>query len=84
VRLRQVVEGMLEGARERTRSGAAIVVRARTSPEGVWIGVEDDNRTPPAIGPEMSLAARLAELLGTELVAEGSGYHVVLPSHGDA
>jgi hypothetical protein len=84
VRLRQVVEGMLEGARERTRSGAAIVVRARTSPEGVWIGVEDDNRAPPTIGPEMSLAARLAELLGTELVAEGSGYHVVLPADGDA
>jgi len=84
VRLRQVVEGMLEGARERTRAGAAIVVRARASLGGVWIGVEDDNRTPATIGPEMSLAARLAELLGTELVAEGSGYHLVLPSNGDA
>jgi hypothetical protein len=84
VRLRQVVEGMLEGARERTRAGAAIVVRARTSLDGVWIGVEDDNRTPATIGPEMSLAARLAELLGTELVAEGSGFHLVLPPDGDA
>jgi hypothetical protein len=84
VRLRQVVEGMLEGAHERTRAGAAIVVRARASLEGVWIGVEDDNRSPATIGPEMSLAARLAELLGTELVAEGSGFHLVLPSDGDA
>jgi hypothetical protein len=84
VRLRQVVEGMLEGAHERTRAGAAIVVRARTTERGVRISVEDDNRSPATIGPEMSLAARLAELLGTELVAEGSGFHLVLPSDGDA
>ena len=78
-RFRQVVEGMLEAARERTRAGAAIVVRARRTPSGVWVGVEDDNRTPATIGPELKLAARLAELLGSELVADGSGFHVVLP-----
>ena len=84
VRLRQIVEGMLEGARERTRTGAAIVVRARTTERGIRISVEDDNRTPATIGPETSLSARLAELLGTELVAEGSGFHVVLPADGGA
>jgi K+-sensing histidine kinase KdpD len=82
VRLRQVVEGMLEGARERTRAGAAIVVRARATGDGIRISVEDDSRVPASIGPEMSLAARLAELLGTELVAEGPGFHVVLPADG--
>jgi hypothetical protein len=32
----------------------------------------------------MSLAARLAELLGTELVAEGYGFRVDLPADGGA
>jgi hypothetical protein len=84
VRLRQVVEGMLEGARDRTRTGAAIVVRARAVEGGVRISVEDDNRTPATLGPEVSLAARVAELLGTELVAEGSGFQVMLPGDGGA
>ena len=84
VRFRQVVEGMLEGARERTRAGAAIVVRARATADGIRISVEDDSRVPASIGPEMSLAARLAELLGTELVAEGPGFHVMLPANGGA
>ena len=84
VRLRQVVEGMLEGARERTRAGAAIVVRARAVEGAIVISVEDDNRAPATIGPEMSLASRLAEVLGTELVAEGPGFHLVLPAEGGA
>ena len=79
VRLRQIVEGMLEAARERTRAGAAIVVRAKSSDRGVMISVEDDNKTPAVVGPEMSLAARLAELHGAELVAEGSSFRLVLP-----
>lgn len=78
-RIRQIVEGMLEAARERTRAGAAIVVRARTTERGIWISVEDDNKTPATVGPEMSLAARLAELHGTEIVAEGSSFRIVLP-----
>ncbi len=78
-RLRQIVEGMLEATRERTRTGAAIVVRARTTDRGVMVSVEDENRSPAEIGPELSLAARLAELHGTELLAEGSSYRVFLP-----
>jgi hypothetical protein len=80
VRLRQIVEGMLEAARERTRAGAAIVVRARATEAGVRISVEDDSKIPATVGPEMSLAARLAELHGTELVADGSTFWVVLPA----
>ena len=80
VRLRQIVEGMLGAARERTRPGAAIVVRAREVDRGVMISVEDDNRTPTTIGPELDLAARLAELHGTELVATGSSFRVVFPA----
>jgi len=79
-RLRQVVEGMLEAAHDRTRPGAAIVVRARRIETGVRISVEDDNRTPAVIGPDMSLTVRIAELMGTEIVADGSTYSVVLPS----
>lgn len=79
-RLRQIVEGMLDASRERTRAGAAIVVRARSIEGGILISVEDDNKTPAVVGPEMSLAARLADLHGTELVAEGSSYRLVLPA----
>jgi hypothetical protein len=82
VRLRQVVEGMLEAAKERTRAGAAIVVRARAIEGGLLISVEDDNKMPASIGPEMSLASRLAELIGAELVAEGSSFRLVLEGGG--
>jgi signal transduction histidine kinase len=79
VRARQIVEGMLDAARERTRSGAAIVVRVRETDAGVRVSVEDDNRVPTAISPEMSLAVRLAELHGTEITVEGSSFRVVFP-----
>jgi signal transduction histidine kinase len=79
VRVRQIVEGMLDAARERTRTGAAIVVRLRDTDAGARITVEDDNRTPARIGSEMSLAVRLAELHGTEIVADGSTFRVVFP-----
>jgi signal transduction histidine kinase len=78
-RARQIVEGMLSGARERTRAGAAILVRVRDTGAGVRVSVEDDNRLPAAIGSEMSLAVRLAELHGTEITVEGSAYRVVFP-----
>jgi hypothetical protein len=83
-RVRQIVEGMLEAAKERTRSGAAIVVRVRDADAGAWISVEDDNRTPAAVGPEISLASRLAKLHGTEVVADGSSLRVVFPRDDDA
>ena len=79
LRARQIVEGMLAAARERTRAGAAVVVRVRDTDEGARVSVEDDNRVPAAIGSEMSLAVRLAELHGTEITVEGSAYRVVFP-----
>ena len=78
-RARQIVEGMLDAARERTRSGAAIVVRVRDTEAGGRVSVEDDNRIPATIGPEMSLAVRLAELHGAEITVDGSSYRVVFP-----
>jgi hypothetical protein len=83
VRFRQIVEGMLEAAKERTRAGAAIVIRARATDKGTLVSVEDDNKIPAAVGPELSLAARLAELHGTELTAEGSSLRVLLPPEGE-
>jgi DNA repair exonuclease SbcCD ATPase subunit len=79
VRVRQIVEGMLDAARDRTRSGAAIVVRLRDTDAGARITVEDDNRTPARIGPEMSLAVKLAELHGVEIAVEGPTFRVVFP-----
>jgi hypothetical protein len=78
-RARQIVEGMIDAARERTRSGAAIVVRVRETDAGARVSVEDDNRIPAAIGAEMSLAVRLAELHGSEITVDGSSYQVVFP-----
>jgi K+-sensing histidine kinase KdpD len=79
VRARQIVEGMLAGARERTRAGAAILVRVRQTEGGVRVSVEDDNRLAAEIGSEMVLAVRLAELHGTEITVEGSSFRVVFP-----
>ena len=78
-RARQIVESMLDAARERTRAGAAIVVRVRDTDAGARVSVEDDNRIPASIGPELSLAVRLAELHGTEVTVDGSSFRVVFP-----
>ena len=79
VRARQVVEGMLDAARDRTRAGAAIVVRVRDTDAGVRVSVEDDNRISAAITTEMSLAVRLAEPQGTEITVDGATFSVVFP-----
>ena len=79
VRARQIVEGMLDAARDRTRAGAAIVVRVRDLGDRARVSVEDDHRTAAAITPEMSLAVRLAELHGTEITVEGPSFRVVFP-----
>ena len=76
-RARQIVEGMLDAAKERTRSGGAIVVRLREVDTGGLVTVEDDSRIPATIGPELVLAVRLAEVMGTELAVDGSIYRVV-------
>jgi signal transduction histidine kinase len=79
VRARQIVEGMLDAAGDRTRSSASIVVRVHDTDAGVRVTVEDDNRSPTTIGPELSLAVRLAGLHGTEITVEGSAFRVVFP-----
>jgi len=78
-RARQVVEGMLDAAKERTRSGSAIVVRLREIDGGGLVTVQDDSRIPATIGPELVLAVRLAELMGSELTVDGSIFRVVFP-----
>lgn len=78
-RARQIVDGMLEAARERTRTSAAIVVHVRDTAAGARVSVQDDNSVPAAIGPELALAVRLAELHGTELTVDGSSFRVVFP-----
>jgi signal transduction histidine kinase len=79
VRVRQIVEGMLDAAGDRTRSSASIVVRVHDTDAGVRVTVEDDNRSPTTLGSELSLAARLAELHGTEVTVDGSAFRVVFP-----
>jgi hypothetical protein len=79
VRVRQIVEGMLDAAGERTRSSASIVVRVHDTDAGVRVTVEDDNRSPTTLGSELSLAVRLAELHGTEITVDGSAFRVVFP-----
>jgi hypothetical protein len=79
VRVRQIVEGMLDAAGERTRSSASIVVRVHDTDAGVRVTVEDDNRSPTTLGPELSLAVRLAQLHGTEITVDGSAFRVVFP-----
>ena len=83
-RARQIVDGMLDAARERTRTGSAIVVRVRDADAGARVIVEDDNRNAAAIGPELSLAARLAELHGSELTVDGSSVSVVFAKDAGA
>ena len=68
---------MLDAAGERTRSSASIVVRVHDTDAGVRVTVEDDNRSPTTLGPELSLAARFAELHGTEITVDGSAFRVV-------
>jgi hypothetical protein len=70
---------MLDAAGERTRSSASIVVRVHDTDAGVRVSVEDDNRSPTTLGPELSLGVRLAELHGTEITVDGSAFRVVFP-----
>jgi signal transduction histidine kinase len=79
VRARQIVEAMLDAARDRTRAGAMILVRLREVEAGARVAVEDDNKKPAAITSEMSFAVRLAELQGTEVTVDGPSFVVVFP-----
>jgi signal transduction histidine kinase len=79
VRARQIVEAMLDAARDRTRAGAMILVRLREVETGARVAVEDDNKKAAAITSEMSFAVRLAELQGTEITVHGPSFVVVFP-----
>ena len=79
VRARQIVEAMLDAARDRTRAGAMILVRLREVETGARVAVEDDNKKAAAITSEMSFAVRLAELQGTEITVAGPSFVVVFP-----
>lgn len=79
VRARQIVEAMLDAARDRTRAGAMILVRLREVETGARVAVEDDNKKAAAITSEMSFAVRLAELQGTEITVDGPSFMVVFP-----
>jgi signal transduction histidine kinase len=79
VRARQIVEAMLDAARDRTRAGAMILVRLREVEAGARVAVEDDNKKAAAITSEMSFAVRLAELQGTEITVAGPSFVVVFP-----
>ncbi|HJQ72307.1 MAG TPA: hypothetical protein VJ887_02730 [Actinomycetota bacterium] len=79
VRARQIVEAMLDAARDRTRAGAMILVRLREVETGARVAVEDDNRKAARITSEMSFAVRLAELQGTEVTVDGPSFVVVFP-----
>jgi hypothetical protein len=56
-----------------------IMVRVRELETGARVSVEDDNRNAAVITSEMSFAARLAELQGTEVKVDGSSFVVVFP-----
>jgi signal transduction histidine kinase len=79
VRARQIVEAMLDAARDRTRAGAMILVRLTGVEAGARVAVEDDNKKAAAITSEMSFAVRLAELQGTEITVDGPSFVVVFP-----
>ncbi|MET1012136.1 MAG: hypothetical protein ABWY83_07125 [Actinomycetota bacterium] len=79
IRARQIVEAMLDAARDRTRAGAMILVRLREVETGARVAVEDDNRKAARITAEMSFAVRLAELQGTEITVAGPSFVVVFP-----
>lgn len=79
VRARQIVEAMLDAARDRTRAGAMILVRLREVETGARVAVEDDNKKAAAITSEMTFAVRLAELQGTEITVAGPSFVVVFP-----
>jgi hypothetical protein len=83
-RLEQIVDSLLTNARSRTTKGQTIRVNVRgTDDGGVTISVDDDGRADPAIGPELSLAVRLAELHGGRLwlepLSKGASFRVELP-----
>lgn len=70
-RVEQIVSSLLANARVRTTKGQTIRVRiAAADDASVVIAIDDDGRSEPRIGAELSLAIRLAEAHGGRLWVE--------------
>jgi len=86
LRVRQIVEALLENARERTEPGAPlrVAVRADVDEGGVVIAVDDGGAPEPRVDVGLALAGRLVELHGGRLWFEegaggGASFRVFLP-----
>jgi signal transduction histidine kinase len=84
-RLQQIVDGMLNHARERTPAAGTIWIRLTGGSDGATIAVEDESAPETELGPQLLLASRLAELHGGRLWSEprtagpGSSLKLFLP-----
>ena len=84
VRVQQILDALLTNARERSGLGQTIIVGVAPDHEGgAVVSVADEGPTQPTVGPELSLAVRLAELHGGELWVEplkrGGSFRVRFP-----
>ncbi|MEA2557710.1 MAG: hypothetical protein QOG88_1248 [Actinomycetota bacterium] len=88
-RLQQIVDGMLNHARERTSASGTIRIRLTGGDDGATIAVDDEGAPETELGPQLLLASRLAELHGGRLWSEprtagpGSSVKVFLPQEPD-
>ena len=86
VRLQQIVDGMLNHARERTGADGVIRIRLTGDDDGATIAVDDEGVPDTDIGPHLLLASRLTELHGGRLWSEprtsgeGGSVKVFLPA----
>jgi signal transduction histidine kinase len=85
-RLQQILDGVLNHARERTGASGTIRIRLTGDEDGGTIAVDDEGDPTSELGPQLLLAARLAELHGGRLWSEpraggaGSSVKVFLPA----
>jgi signal transduction histidine kinase len=88
-RLQQILDGVLNHARERTGASGTIRIRLTGDEDGGTIAVDDEGEPSSDVGPQLLLAARLAELHGGRLWSEprmgggGSSVKVFLPADPD-
>lgn len=85
-RLQQIVDGMLNHARERTGASETIHIRLTGDDDGATLAVDDEGDPNAGVGPHLLLASRLAELHGGRLWSEprtagdGASVKVFLPA----
>jgi signal transduction histidine kinase len=85
-RLQQIVDGMLNHARERTGASGTIHIRLTGDEDGATLAVDDEGEPNAGVGPHLLLASRLAELHGGRLWSEprtagdGASVKVFLPA----